>query len=110
MGEVETALANVEGEYSKIIATFRGEDGGYATNVGAVESYLASAARLAATSLGEQTVADEIVELAPMYAAGYIGVDNIIREDIAEIINDIEESVEIDTLGEFFGLINTALG
>jgi len=107
---VESALSAVETEYAKIIATFQGLQGGYVTNVEVVESYIASATRLAATLLGPRTVAEEIVELVQMYGAGYIGVDNIIHEDIAEIINAIVVSEEIDTLCEYFGLINTVLG
>jgi phage shock protein A len=107
--DVESALEAVEEEYAKIIATFRGSEGEkYNNNVEAVESYLASAARLAATSSGDQTVADEIVELAPMYAAGIIGADNSINDAYEEMMNGIHSS-EIDTLAEFLVAFQAAL-
>ena len=111
---VEAALLAVETEYAKIINTFKGTgDIGserYEFNVEAVESYLASAARLAATSSPDRTVADEIEELAPMYVGDnpVIGADNSINDYYEGRMNSIHDP-EIDTLAEFLGAFQVVL-
>jgi uncharacterized protein YjdB len=106
---VETALEAAVTEYEKIITTFQGTTGGYDDNVKAVESYLASAARLAATSSsGTRTVADEIAELAPLYSAGYITAENKISGSIADQVNTIKDA-GITTLIGFLTQLNSVL-
>jgi hypothetical protein len=106
---VRTALSDVKTEYAKIIATFRGETGGYDSNVEAVEKFLEYPAKLAETSLSEnRTVADEIEELKPFYDSGAITEENKISDSIADTVNNIKD-INITTLGEFLNELQSKL-
>ena len=109
-GAVQTALAAAVAEHDKIIATFRGAEGGYGTNAAAVESFLSSALGLARTSAGalpEDWLAQEIEELAGFsdyVVAGETGAT--ISDPLKTAINGIAKDGSIATLAEFFVLVS----
>ena len=106
-------MESTKTDYEKIIKTFQGETGGYATNGDAVESYLNSALWLAKTSANFDEAGwleKEIEELAGL--KGYISVLDdkvVIASDLLDAINGITEDPTTDTLLKFFGKVQGAL-